>query len=136
MRRLSRIVQEWRDRVLPPPSGRHAAALAPEPAPEVEALAEPPATHPIPVLPLYERRRIVPPWAPPAARSIGWYCMNCWTWRPDGSQPCPNCGRRAQAPADDGLDDLRDAVLRLMDVRPDLAHPAPAAGADRELAVR
>ncbi|MDT0305048.1 hypothetical protein [Streptomonospora wellingtoniae] len=110
MRRLSRIVQEWRDRVLPPPTGRHAAATAPAPAPEVEAPAEPPATQPIPTVPLYTRRRIVPPWAPPAA------------------------------PADDGLDDLRAAlagpIRALIADRPDLAHPAPDAGTVRELAVR
>ncbi|GAA4895214.1 hypothetical protein [Streptomonospora salina] len=69
MRTLSEIVQEWRDRLMPPPSGRHAAARVrpyvthrpvEEPPPESEPLAEAGGLDPSPVRPyvlVWEARR-------------------------------------------------------------------------------
>lgn len=120
MRSLSRIVQEWRKRLLPPPTGRHAAG-APDPAPHPATSSSPPAdvdahTEPIPDLSLYERRRILPPWAPDAEIT-----------------PPP-----APVVAGDGLDgvraDLAGPIHRILAARPDLGHPAPDTGHVRELA--
>lgn len=115
MRSLSRIVQDWRDRLMPPPTGRHAAARIRPYVTETPAAPaprrEPTPTEPIPTAPLHQRRRIVHPWAPAAEIT-----------------PPP-----APVPHGDGLDDLRDAVLRLTAARPDLGHPAPAQGAKHKL---
>ncbi|MUL39648.1 hypothetical protein FZ103_00370 [Streptomonospora sp. PA3] len=126
MRRLSRIVRGWRDRVLPPPRGHHHAPRrattppaepAPAPAPRRGGdLLAPPAEllPPVPAAP----RRVVGPWY------VAWERV-----RPRPGSPVPS---------GDGLDDLRQAlagpIRQLAAARPDIVHPAPAAGRVRELA--